>query len=197
MDRGYVDFQRLGLMAAAGAFFVTRAKDNLRFTRYRSLVSDSAAGVRSDQIGKLTLARSRAAFPWPLRKVHYCDAETERDLIFLTNHLEIPAVVVAGIYRLRWQIELFFRWIKGHLRIKHFFGTSPNAVKTQIWIAVSTYLLVAIIHKQLGLPGNLHRTMQLLSVHPFEKVPLHELFTETEFNAPPTVNLNQLLLWNL
>jgi hypothetical protein len=197
MDRGYVDFQRLGLMAAAGAFFVTRAKDNLRFTRHRSLPTDAATGVRSDQIGKLTLAHARAAFPWPLRKVHYFDAETGRDLIFLTNHLEIPAVVVAGIYRLRWQIELFFRWIKGHLRIKHFFGTSPNAVKTQIWIAVTTYLLVAIIHKQLGLPGNLHRTFQLLSVHPFEKMPLHELFTETEFNAPPTDSHNQLLLCGL
>lgn len=197
MDRGYMDFQRLGRMAAAGAFFVTRAKDQLRFTRHRSLPSDAATGVRSDQIGKLTLARSRAAFPWPLRKVHYFDAETGRDLIFLTNHLEIPAVVVAGIYRLRWQIELFFRWIKGHLRIKHFFGNSPNAVKTQIWIAVTTYLLVAIIHKHLGLPGNLHRTLQLLSVHPFEKMPLHELFTETEFNAPPTNNPNQLLLLDL
>jgi hypothetical protein len=197
MDRGYMDFQRLGLMAAAGAFFVTRAKDHLRFTRHRSLPSDAATGVRSDQIGKLTLARSRAAFPWPLRKVHYFDAETGRDLIFLTNHLEIPAVVVAGIYRLRWQIELFFRWIKGHLRIKHFFGNSPNAVKTQIWIAVTTYLLVAIIHKHLGLSGNLHRTLQLLSVHPFEKMPLHELFTETEFNAPSTKNPNQLLLWDL
>jgi hypothetical protein len=197
MDRGYMDFQRLGRMAAAGAFFVTRAKDHLRFTRHRSLPADAATGVRSDQIGKLTLARSRAAFPWPLRKVHYFDAATGRALIFLTNHLEIPAGVVAGIYRLRWQIELFFRWIKGHLRIKHFFGNSPNAVKTQIWIAVTTYLLVAIIHKHLGLPGNLHRTLQLLSVHPFEKVPLHELFTETEFNAPPTVNPNQLLLLDL
>jgi hypothetical protein len=197
LDRGYLDFQRLGRMAAAAAFFVTRAKDQLRFTRHRSRPSDAATGMRSDQIGKLARAHSRAAFPWPLRKVHYCDAETGRDLIFLTNHLEIPAVVVAGIYRLRWQIELFFRWIKGHLRIKHFFGTSPNAVKTQIWIAVTTYLLVAIIHKQLGLPGNLHRTLQLLSVHPFEKVPLHELFTETEFDAPPTDNPNQLLLWDL
>ena len=195
MDRGYVDFQRLGRLAAAGAFFVTRAKDNLRFTRHRSLPTGAATGVRSDQIGKLTLASSRAAFPWPLRRVHSFDLETARHLIFLTNHLEIPAVVVAGIYRLRWQIELFFRWIKGHLRIKHFFGTSPNAVKTQIWIAVTTCLLVAIIHKQLGLPGTLHRTLQLLSVHPFEKMPLHELFTETEFNAPPTNNTNQLLLF--
>jgi hypothetical protein len=197
MDRGYVDFQRLGRMAAAGAFFVTRAKDNLRFTRHRSLPTDSVAGVRSDQIGKLTLAISRAAFPWPLRRVHYFDVETTRHLIFLTNHLEIPAVVVAGIYRLRWQIELFFRWVKGHLRIKHFFGNSANAVKTQIWIAVSTYFLVAIIHKQLRLPGTLHRTLQLLSVHPFEKMPLHELLTKTEFTDPFTPNLNQLQLFVL
>ena len=104
-------------------------------------------------------------------------------------------MVVARIYRLRWQIELYFRWIKGHLRIKHFFGTSPNAVRTQIWIAVTTYLLVAIIHKQLGLPGTLHRTLQLLSVHPFEKMPLHELFTETAFNAPPTENPTNCCCW--
>jgi hypothetical protein len=111
--------------------------------------------------------------------------------------VETPAVVVAGIYRLRWQIELFFRWIKGHLRIKHFFGNSPNAVKTQIWIAVTTYLLVAIIHKQLRLPGSLHRTLQLLSVHPFEKMPLHELLTKTEFTDLFTQNPNQLQLFAL
>jgi hypothetical protein len=197
MDRGYMDFTRLGKIAAAGAFFVTRAKDNLRFSRQRSLSVDYESGVRSDQIGKPTAAASRKAFPWPLRKVRYFDAETQRDLIFLTNHLEIPAVIVAKIYRLRWQIELFFRWIKGHLRIKHFFGTSPNAVKTQIWIAMSTYLIVAIIHKQLGLPGTLHRTLQLLSVHPFEKTPLVELLTETEFNCLQGDTHNQLLLWDL
>jgi Transposase DDE domain/Domain of unknown function (DUF4372) len=197
MDRGYMDFTRLGKIAAAGAFFVTRAKDNLRFSRQRSLSVDYESGVRSDQIGKPTAAASRKAFPWPLRKVRYFDAETQRDLIFLTNHLEIPAVIVAKIYRLRWQIELFFRWIKGHLRIKHFFGTSPNAVKTQIWIGMSTYLIVAIIHKQLGLPGTLHRTLQLLSVHPFETTPLVALLTETEFNCLQGDTHNQLLLWDL
>ena len=142
---------------------------------------DYPTGVRSDQIGKPTLAKAREAFPSLLRKVRYFDAETERDLVFLTNHLEIPALTVALIYRLRWRIELFFRWIKGHLRIKHYYGTSPNAVKTQIWIAITVYLMVAIIHKQLSLPGTLHRTLQLLSVHPFEKVPIHELLTETDF----------------
>jgi hypothetical protein len=197
MDRGYMDFARLGHIAGAGAFFVTRAKDNLRFSRQRSRPVDDPGGVRSDQVGKPTLAASRKMFPWPLRKVRYFDAETRRDLVFLTNHLETPALIVAQIYRLRWQIELFFRWIKGHLRIKHFFGTTPNAVKTQIWIAVSVYLIVAILHKQLSLPGTLHRTLQLLSVHPFEKTSLHELLTESEFNSLQTHNNNQLILFDL
>ena len=197
IDRGYMDFKRLNLIAAAGAFFVTRAKDNLRFSRQHSLPVDHLAGVRSDQIGKPTLAAARAAFPWLLRKVRYFDPETSRDLVFLTNHLEIPAITVATIYRMRWQIELFFRWIKGHLRIKHYFGTSPNAVKSQIWIAVSVYLMVAIIHKQLKLPGTLHRTLQLLSVHPFEKVPIHELLTENAFKPWEPLNRNQLMLFDL
>jgi len=197
MDRGYMDFKRLNGIAGAGAFFVTRAKDNLRFSRQRSRRTDFPAGVRSDQIGRPALAKARAAFPALLRKVRYFDAETERDLVFLTNHLEIPALTVALIYRLRWRIELFFRWIKGHLRIKHYYGTSPNAVKTQIWIAIAVYLMVAILHKQLSLPGTLHRTLQLLSVHPFEKAPLHELLIETEFKMTATIDANQLLLLDL
>jgi hypothetical protein len=197
IDRGYMDFKRLNLIAGSGAFFVTRAKDNLRFSRQRSRPVAATSGIRSDQIGKPTLLKARTTFPALLRKVHYCDAETGRDLVFLTNHLEIPALTVAMIYRLRWRIELFFRWIKGHLRIKHYFGTSPNAVKTQIWIAITTYLMVAILHKQLNLPGTLHRTLQLLSIHPFEKVPLHELFIEIEFKIPPITNPNQLLLLDL
>ena len=197
MDRGYMDFKRLNRIASAGAFFVTRAKDNLRFSRQRSRPVDYSAGLRSDQIGKPTLAKARAAFPSLLRKVRYCDADTGRDFVFLTNHLEIPALSVAKIYRLRWRIELFFRWIKGHLRIQHYYGTSPNAVKTQIWIAVAVYLMVAILHKQLALPGTLHRTLQLLSVHPFEKTPLHELLAETDFNPLTSLDCNQLLLWDL
>lgn len=197
MDRGYMDFARLARLAACGAFFVTRAKDNLRFTRHRSLPVDYLAGIRSDQVGRPTLSKSRNDYPWPLRKVRYFDAETARDLVFLTNHLEVPALTVALIYKMRWQIELFFRWIKGHLRIKHYFGTSPNAVKTQIWIAATVYLMVAILHKQLGLPGKLHRTLQILSVHPFEKVPLHELLAETPFRHLGADSHNQLLLWDL
>jgi hypothetical protein len=197
MDRAYMDFSRLHRVASSQAFFVTRAKENLRFSRQRSRPVDYAAGLRSDQIGKPTLAKARQAFPWLLRKVRYFDAETGRDLIFLTNHLEIPALSVARLYKLRWRIELFFRWIKQHLRIKHFYGTSSNAVKTQIWIAVTVYLLIAILHKQLNLPGTLHRTLQLLSVHPFEKVSLQELLTQNEFNTLLLPDSKQLTLWDL
>jgi len=197
LDRGYMDFQRLHRIASAGAFFVTRAKDNLRFSRQRSLPVDYPSGVRSDQLGKPTLPKARKDYPSLLRKVRYFDAETRRDLVFLTNHLQIPALTVAQVYRLRWRIELFFRWIKGHLRIKHYFGTSANAVKTQIWIAVAVYLMVAILHKQLKLPGTLHRTLQLLSVHPFEKVPLPELLTEPDCNSLISPDCNQLMLWDL
>ncbi len=197
MDRGYMDFKRLNLIARAGAFFVTRAKDNLRFSRQHSFPVDHSTGLRSDQIGNLTLGKAQEAFPSLLRRVRYYDAGRKRYLVFLTNHLEIPALTVARIYRLRWQIELFFRWIKGHLRIKHYYGTSPNAAKTQIWIAVAVYLMVAILHKQLSLPGTLHRTFQLLSIHPFEKIPIHELLTETNPDIFNPVNHNQLMLWDL
>lgn len=195
MDRGYMDFARLFLIANAGAFFVTRAKSKLQFTRHYSLPVDRFTGLRSDHVGKPSLAKSRNAFPALLRKVRYYDSETERELIFLTNNLEIPALTVAMLYKARWRIELFFRWIKQHLRIKHFYGTSPNAVKTQIWIAVTTYLMVAIIHKQMKLPGTLHRTLQLLSVHPFEKMPLNELLTETDHRTFDNDDPNQLNLF--
>jgi IS4 transposase len=197
MDRGYMDFARLNRIAQSGAFFVTRAKDNLQFARQSSRPVDMPAGVRSDQVGKPKLAKARRDFPSLLRKVRYYDADTRRDLIFLTNNLNIPALSVANLYRLRWRIELFFRWIKGHLRIKHYYGSSPNAVKTQIWIAVCVYLMVAILHKQLNLPGSLFRTLQLLSVHPFEKVPLHELLTDVDFRTFDNPNSNQLTLWDL
>jgi hypothetical protein len=195
MDRGYMDFARLILIGNAGAFFVTRAKSNLQFTRHYSKPVDRFTGLRSDHVGKPTLAKSRKAFPVLLRKVRYFDSETGKELIFLTNNLEIPALTVTMLYKARWSIELFFRWIKGHLRIKHYYGTSPNAVKTQIWIAVSTYLMIAILHKQLKLPGTLHRTLQLLSVHPFEKVPLNELLTETDHRSFINSDPNQLNLF--
>jgi hypothetical protein len=197
MDRGYMDFARLARIVLAGAFFVTRAKSNLRFTRHRSLSRDCLEGVLSDQVGSPSLAKAAADFPHPLRRVRYFDAESSKHLVFLTNNLEIPALTIAKLYKSRWQIELFFKWIKGHLRIKHYFGTSPNAVKSQIWIAVAVYLMVAILHKQLQLPGKLHRTFQLLSIHPFEKVPIHELLTEEDLKSYIPHKNNQLMLWDL
>jgi hypothetical protein len=197
MDRGYMDFARLARIVQAGSFFVTRAKSNLRFTRHYSMPRDCLEGVLSDQVGSPSLPKAAADFPYPLRRVRYFDKETAKHLVFLTNNLEIPALTVAKLYKSRWQIELFFKWIKGHLRIKHYFGTSPNAVKTQIWIAVAVYLMVAILHKQLQLPGRLHRTFQLLSIHPFEKVPIHELLTETDFKSYMPHKNNQLMLWDL
>jgi hypothetical protein len=195
LDRAYMDFTRLAKIARAGAFFVTRAKDNLRFSRFGSNPKVFGSGVSSDQVGHPTLPKAREAFPWPLRRIRFVDPDTGKKLVFLTNHLEVPAETVAALYKNRWQIELFFRWIKQHLRIKHFFGTSPNAVKTQVWIAVSIYVLIAILHKELKLPGSLHRTLQILSVHPFEKIPLHQLLTETPNNFMNTHNPNQLWLW--
>ena len=197
MDRGYMDFARLARIVQAGSFFVTRAKSNLRFTRHYSMPRDCLEGVLSDQVGCPSLLKAATDFPHPLRRVRYFDAESSKHLVFLTNNLEIPALTVAKLYKSRWQIELFFKWIKGHLRIKHYFGTSPNAVKTQIWIAVAVYLMVAILHKQLQLPGRLHRTFQLLSIHSFEKVPIHELLTETDFKAYIPHKNNQLMLWDL
>jgi hypothetical protein len=197
MDRGYMDFARLARIVQAGSFFVTRAKSNLRFTRHYSMPRDCLEGVLSDQIGSPSLPKAAADFPYPLRRVRYFDKETTKHLVFLTNNLEIPALTIAKLYKSRWQIELFFKWIKGHLRIKHYFGTSPNAVKSQIWIAVAAYLMVAILHKQLQLPGRLHRTFQLLSIHPFEKVPIHELLTEDDFKSYMPHKNNQLMLWDL
>ena len=197
MDRGYMDFARLNRIVQAGAFFVTRAKDNLRFSRRYSSSVQPGTGVCSDQVGRPTLTKPREDFPAPLRRIRYFDQEHKRYLIFLTNNLLIPALSVATLYRLRWRIELFFRWIKQHLRIKHYYGTSPNAVKTQIWIALCVYLIIAILHKQLSLPGSLYRTIQVLSVHPFEKAPIHELLRKHQYKNVNECSTNQLPLWNL
>ncbi len=192
MDRGYVDFVRLARIPTAGAFFVTRAKDNLRFTRYRSLPVDYSTGLRSDHLGKLSRDKARGDFPWPLRRIRFYDLENDAYYVFLTNHLELPAIDVAKLYKLRWQIELFFRWIKQNLRIKHFYGNNPNAVRTQIWIAVGVYVMIAIMHKELNLPGTLNRTLQILSVQPFEKVPIYELLTESDSQIKYNPDCNQL-----
>ena len=196
VDRGYVDFLRLARIATSGAFFVTRAKDNMRFTRHQSLPIDYSTGLKSDQIGKLSRDQARTDFPWPLRRIRYVDPETQIDFVFLTNHLKLPALDVARLYKLRWQIELFFRWIKQNLRIKHFFGNNPNAVRTQIWIAIGVYVMIAILHKDLKLPGSLNRTLQILSVQPFEKVPIYELLTETDIKNYNLQDHKQLIFNN-
>jgi len=177
--RAYMDFTRLAKIARAGAFFVARAKDNLLFSRFGSNPKTFSSGVSSDQVGQPTLTKAREAFPWLPRRVRFIDPDTGKKLVFVTNHLEVPATTVAELYKNRWQIELFFRWIKQQLRIKYVSRTSPNVVKTQVWIAVSIYLLIAILHKDLKLPGSLHRTLQILSVHLFEKIPLYELLSRS------------------
>ena len=178
-------------------FRYSRQRQSAVCARQESRPVDKTTGLRSDHLGKLALAKARVDFPLPLRRIRYFDKKHQRFLVFLTNHMEMPALTVALLYKKRWDIELFFKWIKGNLRLKHYFGTSPNAVKTQIWIAMATYLLVAILHKKLKLSGSLHRTLQILSVHPFEKIALHELLMKNEFRNPDTRNFNQMELFDL
>lgn len=197
MDRGYVDFTRLYGLTTAGAFFVTRAKANLCFTRRFSRPTDAASGIRSDQLVAPTHARSRDAYPAPLRRVHYVDPETHVRLVFLTNQLTLPAITIAHLYKARWQVELFFTWIKQHLRIKAFYGTSANAVKTQIWIAISVYVLVAIVKKRLGLDVSLSQCLQVLSVTLFEKMPISSALFDGRLHIDDTPPANQLQLLDL
>ena len=176
MDRGYLDFTRLARFTQAGAFFVIRAKSNLHSYVSRSRPVDRTTGLRCDQSIRLRGFYSRQGYPALLRRIRYVAADHEHALIFLTNHFSLPALKIAELYKSRWQIELFFRWIKQHLRIRSFIGTSENAVRIQIWSAISTYLLVAILKKTLKLEPSLHEILQVLSVTPFEKVPVAELF---------------------
>lgn len=178
MDRGYLDFARLYALHQAGSFFVTRVKSNFQFRRLYSLPIDRASGVICDQLVELTVFYSHQGYPERLRRIRYRDSEGRR-LVFLTNHLSLPSQTVCELYRQRWQVELFFKWIKQHLRIKRFFGTSQNAVKTQVWIAVCAYVLVAIARKSLGLTTSLYSMLQILSVTPFEKTPLLQLLTDS------------------
>jgi len=196
MDRGYVDFTRLYAMNRFPAFFVIRAKSNLRYHRIHSQKVDKSRGLRSDQHIVLTTKKSRDAYPEALRRVSYVDLDTNKRFVYLTNIFSVPAITVADIYKQRWQVELFFRWIKQHLRIKTFYGTSPNAVKTQIWIAVSIYLLVAILKKRLQLPDNLHTILQILEVNIFEKRPIIQIVKEANKQEPKPHLCNQLNLFN-
>jgi hypothetical protein len=172
MDRGYIDFERLYVFTLCSAFFVVRTKENVLLQRRYSHPTDETTGVRSDHTVILTAIDSAKVYPDPLRRISYFDAETNQRLKFLTNNFVLPAFTIAQIYRCRWQVELFFKWIKQHLRIKAFYGTSENAVKTQIWIAVSVYVLVAIVRKRLRLEASLYQILQVLSVTLFEKTPI-------------------------
>jgi len=193
MDRGYVDFARLYRFVLAGAFFVTRAKAGLRVNRLKSLPVEASNGVRSDQIVWLTLLRSLERYPERFRRVSYRDPETDKALVFLTNNFDLPPLVIAQLYKSRWRVELFFKWVKQNLRIKHFFGTSDNAVKTQVWIAISAYVLVAIVRKELRLELSLSQILQILSVNAFEQVPLAELVAKTASRIQPNDSCNQLV----
>jgi hypothetical protein len=194
MDRGYLDFQRLYRLHQSGGFFVTRAKSNMNCQRLHSAPIDRSTGLICDQ--RVTLNGFYAAqdYPEPLRRVRYKDPITNKSLVFVTNHLGIPALSVCALYKSRWQVELFFKWIKQHLRIKRFFGTSENAVKSQVWIAVATYVLVAIVRKRLKLELSLHTILQVLSVTPFEKIPLIQLFSDIEEHSNMARDDNQLIL---
>lgn len=196
MDRAYVDFKRLLRIHQAGAFFVTRSWKNTQFTRVCSHAVDKSSGLRSDQTIRFSGVTSRDDYPVPARRVHYCDLETAKQLVFLTNHFQLPPIVIAHLYRSRWRVETFFKWIKQHLRIKAFYGNSENAVKTQIWIAVAVYVLLAIAKKRLDVKVSLHSFLQVLSVTAFEKTPILEAFERQDSQNLPEFDGNQLNLWS-
>ena len=195
MDRGYVDFERLFLLHSIGAFFIIRTKSNTRYERRYSHSIDKATGVRCDQTVVLTGAKGKKHYPQPIRRIKYYDKNTQKSFNFLTNHFAVPALTVAELYRYRWQVELFFKWIKQHLRIKSFFGTSENAVKSQIWIAVTVYVLVAVIKKRLDISADLYTILQILSLTLFEKMPLFEMFSGINSNLSNFNSPNQLILF--
>ena len=197
MDRGFVDFQRLYRLHTGLAFFVIRSKGNLAFRRRYSHPHDRATGVRSDQTIILTGPKTADLYPIALRRVHFYSAKREQRLVLLTNNFSIPALTVAALYRYRWQIELFFKWIKQHLRIKSFFGTSDNSVKTQIWIAISVYVLVAIVKKRLGLKQDLYTLLQTFSLTLFEKTPIFGLLQQSQYNLEMLDELKQLQLLDI
>jgi hypothetical protein len=197
MDRGYIDFERLFVFTLCSAFFVVRTKENVLLQRRYSHPVDKTTGVRSDHTVILTSFESASVYPDAFRRVTYLDRETKKRFKFLTNNFTLPAPVIAQIYKQRWQVELFFKWIKQHLRIKAFYGTSENAVKTQIWIAVSIYVLVAILRKRLELEASLYQTLQILSVTLFEKTPILQALQTFDMEENLLHEANQLILFNL
>ena len=196
MDRGYIDFERLHRLHEAGSFFVTRAKSNLKAQRRYSHPVDRSTGLICDQTIVLTGFYSRQDFDTPLRRIKFKDPESGKRLVFLTNNFALPASTIAELYRCRWQVELFFKWIKQHLRIKVFFGTSENAVKTQIWIAVSVYVLVAIVKKRLKLTASLYEMLQILSLTMFERIPLDQLLNKIGTEDVQLFSDNQMNLFD-
>lgn len=197
MDRGYVDFARLHRFTTEAAFFVTRTKKGIRFRRRVSRPIDFATGLVSDQTVGLATGTARRDYPAPLRRVHYVDPDTTQRLIFLTNNFTLPAITITQLYKSRWHVELFFKWIKQHLRIKSFYGTSENAVKTQIWIALSVYVLVAIVRKRLALDVSLYKLLQILSVTLFEKMPISTAVFDVGSQSDDIDDGNQLQLFDL
>lgn len=197
MDKGYLDFARLYRLHQARAFFVTRAKTNLAFRCLKSNKVDKTFGLRCDQIIKLTTYKSRKSYPESLRRVKYYDKEQEKTYIFLTNNFELPALEIAMLYKYRWQIELFFKWIKQHLKVKKFWGESENAVKTQIWIAICNYLLVAIIKKELKIEKSLYEILQIISVSMVDKTQLNQLLSENSREKSMESDSKQLILFDL
>jgi hypothetical protein len=196
MDKAYTDFARLYRLSQHAAFFVTRAKRNLDYTRRASHVIDKSTGLRSDQTIALVGPKSSRLYPNPLRRIGYYDLDTEKRLVFLTNNFVLPARTIADLYKCRWRVELFFKWIKQHLRIKSFYGNSPGAVKTQVWIAISVYVLVAILKKELKINRSLTQILQILSVNPFEKTPVFQLLTGPNYPKSDTPFHNQLPLFD-
>ena len=196
MDKGYLDFGRLFRLHRQAAFFVIRAKSNLAYQRRESHPIDKTSGLRSDQTIVLTGPVVSQKYPEPLRRISFYDVDHQRKLVFLTNNFMLPAITIAQLYRCRWQIELFFKWIKQHLRIKSFYGNSDNAVKTQVWIAVSVYVLVAILKKELGSELSLAEILQILSVNTFEKTPLIQLLSSFSHQHSPITDPNQLRLFD-
>lgn len=197
MDRGYLDFERLYRLTSAAAFFVTRTKDNVQLQRRYSHPVEPGTGVRSDQTVVLATAGSYRNYPAPLRRIRYFDDDQQRFLVFLTNNFDLPALTIAQLYRARWQVELFFKWIKQHLRIKAFYGTSENAVRAQIWIAITVYVLVAIVRKELALTASLYQILQVVSVTIFERVPILRALQPETTREKSELFSNQLNLWDL
>ncbi len=196
MDRAYVDFYRLHDIHLNQAFFVTRAKSNMAYRRRYSHPVDKSTGLRMDQTIVLTSENSRRGYPEPLRRIKFYDKEKDRSFVFLTNNFSLPAMTITELYKCRWQVELFFKWIKQHLRIKAFFGTTENAVKTQVWIAVSTYLLIAIMKKRLNLNASLYTILQILSLTLFEKVSINQVLSDAERIEMTCLPDNQLFLFD-